>query len=85
MLASGLVGKVGYFQPFLIIGSIIALIGSGFIYTLDIDSTPAEFIGYQVVVGTGIGIAIQVPVIVAQSLSPKADISSAVATILCTL
>ena len=85
LVASGLVGKIGYFQPFLVVGSSIALVGSGLIYTLDIGSSPAQFIGYQVVAGTGIGMAIQVPVIVAQSLSPKADISSAVATVLCML
>lgn len=77
------VGKLGFFQPFIVIGSIITLVGSGLICTLDVDSTSAESIGYQVIVGTGTGLVTQVPVIVAQAVSAREDIPSAVATVLC--
>jgi hypothetical protein len=53
-----LVGKIDYFQPFLMIRSAIALVGSGLIYTFDTGSGLDEFIGYQAVAGTGLGIAI---------------------------
>ncbi|KAK5105739.1 hypothetical protein LTR62_002327 [Meristemomyces frigidus] len=75
LLGSGAVGKLGYFQPFLIAGGMLATAGSGLIYTLDVESSTAMFVGYQVLAGIGIGIAIQMPVIAAQALSAKADIT----------
>lgn len=84
LLGSILLGKVGYFMPFLITGSIIMTIGSGLIYSLDIGSSAGEYIGYQVITGVGTGLAVQVPVIVAQSLSATEDVSTATATMLCT-
>ena len=65
------------------IGSSFYLIGCGLIYTLDINSSTGQYVGFQIVAGVGIGLAVQVPVIVAQALSAQADISSTVATILC--
>ncbi|KAL8644788.1 MAG: hypothetical protein Q9226_007592 [Calogaya cf. arnoldii] len=82
MIGGGLVGKIGYFQPFLILGAILATIGAGLMYTLDIDSSAGAYIGYQIIFGAGLGIAIQVPVIAAQALSPLADIPIVTATIL---
>ncbi|KAL8890820.1 MAG: hypothetical protein Q9215_002046 [Flavoplaca cf. flavocitrina] len=82
MIGGGLVGKVGYFQPFLIVGAILATIGAGLMYTLDIGSSVGAYIGYQIVFGAGLGIAIQVPVIAAQALSPLADIPIVTASIL---
>lgn len=82
MIGGGLVGKVGYFQPFLILGAILATIGAGLIYTLDIGSSAGEYIGYQILFGAGLGIAIQVPVIAAQALSELADIPLVTASIL---
>jgi MFS transporter, DHA2 family, glioxin efflux transporter len=77
------VGKIGYYQPFLIVGSMLATIGGGLIYTFDIDTPSSKFIGYQVIAGTGIGLAIQIPIIVAQATSTRADVSIAMSTMLC--
>ncbi|KAL8728917.1 MAG: hypothetical protein Q9166_005084 [cf. Caloplaca sp. 2 TL-2023] len=82
MIGGGLVGKVGYFQPFLILGAILATIGAGLMYSLDIGSSAGEYIGYQILFGAGLGIAIQVPVIAAQALSDLADIPLVTASIL---
>lgn len=80
-----LVGKLGYYQPFLWIGSIFSTVGSGMIYTLTPGSTAAQYIGYQVITGIGNGLIIQLPVLVAQSISPRVDMSVTVALILCKL
>lgn len=85
MVSGGLVGVVGYFQPFLLIGAIFATVGSGLLYTLDIGSSSAQYIGYQIIIGIGIGTSIQVPVIAAQALSSMADIPLVTADVLCTL
>jgi hypothetical protein len=77
------VGKLGYFQPFLIIGSAIVTVGSGLIYTLDINSPSSKYIGYQIAAGIGGGLPIQVPVIVAQAISARVDVSVTMSTIMC--
>jgi MFS transporter, DHA2 family, glioxin efflux transporter len=82
-VGSAAIGKIGYFQPFLIVGSMLAAIGAGLIYTFDLDTPPSKFIGYQVVAGTGIGLAIQIPIIVAQATSSAADVSVAMSSMLC--
>ncbi|KAK5452145.1 hypothetical protein LTS15_007209 [Exophiala xenobiotica] len=72
----------GYYVPVLAVGSIFASVGSGLIYTLDVNSPSREWIGYQAVVGVGIGLVIQIPVIVGQAVVQPSDISSISAIIL---
>lgn len=84
ILSGGLVGKVGYFQPFLVIGAIFATVGAGLLYSLDIGSSAGQYIGYQVLVGIGVGTSIQIPVIAAQALSDMAEIPCVTAVVLCT-
>ncbi|KAF2138889.1 uncharacterized protein K452DRAFT_328628 [Aplosporella prunicola CBS 121167] len=74
-VGSVLVGKIGYWQPFFWIGSIFSVVGAGLIYTLDLHSTAAHYIGYQVVVSIGTGLTIQIPIIIAQAISSQLDMS----------
>jgi hypothetical protein len=66
----------GYYVPVLAVGSIFASVGSGLIYTLDVNSPSREWIGYQAVVGVGIGLVIQIPIIVGQAVVQPSDISA---------
>ncbi|MCJ1396154.1 hypothetical protein MMC18_009043 [Xylographa bjoerkii] len=81
-VGAGAVGKIGWYQPFLIFGSMLATIGGSLIYTFDIGTSIGKFIGYQVIAGAGIGIAIQVPVIVAQATSSRPDMAVSMSTVL---
>ena len=58
-------------------------IGSATIYTLDIKSRAAHYIGYQVLAGIGGGLVIQLPVIVGQAFATRIDVAVTVAIILC--
>jgi MFS transporter, DHA2 family, glioxin efflux transporter len=82
-VGSVLVGKVGYWQPFFSIGSIFSVVGAGLIYTLNLDSTAAQYIGYQVVVSIGTGLTMQIPNIIAQAISSQVDMSVTVSMALC--
>ena len=82
MVGAAAVGKVRIIQPFLIFGAVLACAGAGLIYMFDIGTPSKEFIGYQIVAGIGIGLAIQVPVITAQALSDPKESSMAMSTIL---
>jgi hypothetical protein len=64
------------------IGASLASIGAGLIYMLDIYSTNAQWIGYQIVAGLGTGLAMQPPVIIANAITPKKDNSIAMSDIL---
>lgn len=83
LISSILVGKLGYYQGFLWVGAIFATVGAGFIYTLEPTSKANAYIGYQVLVSIGSGIVVQLPVIVAQVISPPVDVAITVAIILC--
>lgn len=76
VISGGLIAKTGHFWPILLVGSVLATIGSGLIYTLDIGSSKGEWIGYQLLVGAGCGLAIQVPIIANQASVAPSDISS---------
>ena len=79
VLSGAFIAKVGIYVPILLVGSVITTIGVGLIYTLDIGSSSAHWIGYQVLAGVGIGIAIQVPIIANQAFVKMSDISSVTA------
>ncbi|KAI9871644.1 MAG: hypothetical protein M1830_002659 [Pleopsidium flavum] len=82
VVAGGLISTFGHFVPFLIVGSAIATIGSGLIFTLDIGSSSAQWIGYQALAGIGIGLCFQTPIMAAQAISAAADVSATTAIVL---
>ncbi|KAL3424015.1 major facilitator superfamily transporter [Phlyctema vagabunda] len=82
LVGAGACGKVGWYQPFLIVGASLGTIGAGLIYTLDIGTSSGKYIGYQIVAGVGIGVCIQVPVIVAQATCAAVDLPIAMSCIL---
>lgn len=82
IVSGGLITTTGYYQPFLLLGGILNAIGSGLLYTLDIETTTGKWIGYQIVAGVGIGFGIQTSIIVGQASVSNADLSTATAMIL---
>jgi len=76
-VASGILITVfGHYIHLMIIGSAIATVGSGLIYTLERDTGSDKWIGYQALIGIGLGLVFQIPVIVNQGLVTPSDISS---------
>lgn len=78
-----LITLTGHCQPFLTAGGILSVVGAALVYTLDIDSSAGEYLGYQAIMGAGVGLCIQVPVIAAQAFCDPADIAPATAIVLC--
>lgn len=69
-----LVSVVGYYTPFMIASSIISTVGIA-LMTMFTPSTPqAHWIGYQVLVGAGMGMGTQQPITAVQAALPAADI-----------
>ena len=83
MVSGGLITAYGHYVPFLFAGAIVATIGTGLIYTLDIGSPSGQWIGYQALAGIGVGLSIQVPIIANQAFVTMTEISSVTAITLC--
>ena len=77
-IVSGLIiSKTGESQELVIAGNLLVAVGSGFIYTLDAGSPAGQWVGYQVFIGLGLGLTVQVAVIICQSVVDAADLSAA--------
>ena len=76
-----LVSKIGYYTPPAIIGGAIATVGCGLISTLQIDTSSAKWIGYEVLVAAGLGMSIQQGFIAVQTVLPLEQIPIGVAAI----
>ncbi|KAH8431038.1 MDR family MFS transporter [Aspergillus melleus] len=82
-VSSGIVlSRVGYAPPFLLSGAVITAIGSGLLYTLDVDSGSGKWIGYQIMTGLGVGWCFQVPVVTAQAAVQPEDLPSVTSMVL---
>lgn len=73
---------MGIYQPFLLAGGALSTIGAGLIYTFGMGTTLGPIIGYQIIYGAGVGIAVQVPILVAQALSSGEDQAMAASNVL---
>jgi len=83
LASSTIVTWAGYFQPLLFIGGILLTVGSGMIYTLDGNSSPGQYIGYQILVGVGNGICSQIPLIASIAFAKPEDIPITTSLVLC--
>ncbi|KAH7163525.1 major facilitator superfamily domain-containing protein [Dactylonectria estremocensis] len=82
IVSGGLVTATGYYQHILIGGSVLACIGSGLLYLLDVDTSTGKWIGYQIVAGFGWGAAFQIPMIAVQGSVPPKDLAASTGVLL---
>lgn len=82
-ICSGIfISTTGIAAPVMVVGSVIATIAAGLIYTFDIGTPTGKWIGYQILGGVGWGLAFQVPMIMGQAVAPPEDLASVTAIIL---
>ncbi|KAL4867125.1 hypothetical protein BDV12DRAFT_210034 [Aspergillus spectabilis] len=82
VVSGAVLAIIGYYMPLLTLGGLLMTIGSGLLYTLDLTSGANEWIGYQAMVGVGIGLAVQVPMMASQAVVEVQDLSVVSAMIL---
>lgn len=82
IVCGGTISATGHYVPIMVIGSLFTVVGSGMLYTFDINTSSSHWIGYQIICGIGIGLAFQIPIIVSQSTSAPGDLSSVTAIVL---
>ncbi|KAG5915033.1 hypothetical protein E4U42_000174 [Claviceps africana] len=82
VVGGALVSATGRYQPLLIAGGVVATVGAGLLYTLDVDSPAGAWVGYQFVAGAGLGTAFQMPMIAVQGSVSPTDLASATGMLL---
>ncbi|KAH8799180.1 major facilitator superfamily domain-containing protein [Xylogone sp. PMI_703] len=74
LVAGGLVTKLGYYNPWMLIGTIFLSIACGLFSTFHTDTGSSKWIGYQVIFGAGTGAAMPMCVIAVMAVLPQDDI-----------
>lgn len=85
IISGGLITAFGYFTPFVVLGSCLATVGCGLIYTFNQSSSSATWIGYQALTGMALGMCFQTPVMAGQALSAQEDVPTTTAILMCKL
>ncbi|KAK9235752.1 MFS multidrug transporter [Lipomyces kononenkoae] len=73
-LSGALVAKVGYYTPFMLGGSALAAVANGLLATLAPGTSTGKWIGYQILLGVGRGLCMQMPILSVQNLLAPAQI-----------
>jgi len=76
LVTGQLVSRIGYYTPFLIFGVCVASIGSGFLTTLEVNTSKSRWIGFQILYGFGLGCCAQAPNMAAQTVLPREDVAT---------
>jgi len=82
IVLGGTITVTGVFNPFLIAGPAVAAIGGGLLSTLDHNSSAVDWIGYQVVLGVGVGACLTIPLMLAGVVVKPKDVSTATSIII---
>lgn len=77
MLANGLVTFWHAYSSLLLAGALCATIGLSLIHSLDPHASARTWIGYELLTASGIGLALQIPMISNQANVPASDLLSA--------
>ena len=75
-VAAGIgVSRIGYLPPFMFGATIMTSIGAGLLYTLNPTISMGKWIGYQIIYGSGSGVAVQQAISGVQLALPAADVA----------
>ena len=62
-----IINKTGHYWPFLVFGPLVAAPAGCLLFTTDVNTSNAKLIGYQILLGTGCGLAFQNTIISIQA------------------
>lgn len=70
-----LLSQTAEYQGIMLASSILTTIGSGLVLILDPDSTTVACVGYQIILGCGLGMSIQLSIVVCQNVVQACDLT----------
>ncbi|KAJ0166958.1 putative HC-toxin efflux carrier TOXA [Colletotrichum tanaceti] len=74
VVAGGLVMAIGFYNPFVIMGSILAVAGSAVLMVIKADTSLGMLVGAQILVGTGVGFGGEQANVAVQAVLPNEKI-----------
>jgi MFS family permease len=77
MVAGYITTLIGYYTPVMVIGSVLVAVGAGLIATFKVDTPTVKWVIYQLLFGTGAGLAFQQPYIAVQTVLPEDKVPTA--------
>ncbi|KAK9310997.1 MFS multidrug transporter [Lipomyces starkeyi] len=77
-----LVGKLGYYLPAILFSGVVTAIGNGLLSMLSPTTSTGRWIGYQIVVGSGRGSGMQMPILAVQRTVTPPQISIATSLVM---
>jgi hypothetical protein len=77
MMSNGILTFWRHYKPWLLVGALLTTAGNSKIYMLNANTPTGQWIGYEVITATGIGLALQIPLIYNQALVPADDMPAA--------
>lgn len=81
-LSGALVSAIGYYIQFVYLSLILMALGTGLLSTLTVDAGPGPWIGYQALLGAGVGVGLQAPITAAQTALELKDIATGTAAVI---
>ncbi|KAI1329159.1 major facilitator superfamily domain-containing protein [Xylariaceae sp. FL0255] len=81
LISGGLVTAFGYYNPFMIFGTVLASIGGGLLTLFHPNISEGKWIGFQIIFGFGIGIGLQQPLIAVQTVLDIKDVPTGTAVV----
>ncbi|AEO61187.1 hypothetical protein MYCTH_2311112 [Thermothelomyces thermophilus ATCC 42464] len=81
IMGGGLAQLIGFPSPVMMAGSTLAAVGSGMLTTLSVREPSAHWIGYQILVGLGLGFGTQQASLAVQTVLADEDIPSGISLI----
>lgn len=76
ILAGALTSQTGYYMPFVFLSTIFMAIGAGLITLLEVDTSTAKWVGYQILFGFGAGLGFQQVTLAAQAVLDQKDVAT---------
>ncbi|CCF36004.1 MFS transporter [Colletotrichum higginsianum] len=81
LTAGYLVTFTGWYNPFMLIATVLASIGLGLMTTFEIETGPSKWITYPIIAGIGVGLGSQQPMMGVQSTLALSDIPAGTAAV----
>ena len=82
ILGGGLTTAIGYYTPFIYLGTIFSSIGAALLTLFYVGIPSPKWIGYQIVFGAGIGFGMQQSLIAAQTVLAPKDVPTGTAIVI---
>ncbi|TQN68789.1 Efflux pump aflT [Colletotrichum shisoi] len=74
VVSGGVITRLGYYTPVMLLGTCILAVGAGLLTTLQVHTGAAKWAGYQVIYGIGMGMSFQAPNLAAQTVLKIKDV-----------